>query len=402
MATPAELSRYVRRAAARHIVPRLPNSWRKQILGEEFAWSPEDAQPIAHAQDAPVRCLIAPANFGSQGYYWAQAANSIDGVYCTNLQFLGDQQKVIGPAGYSVNHRVGKYSRPWARRQFRAIREEFTHVILEASTPLLGGLHGGDLRRELKMLEDGGVKVGFASHGSEVRVPSRHVQLEQHSPFLDDMGGRRQTLENRAVQNLKLLDELGRTEFVSTPDLIEFRPNATWLPLLTDPSKWTSLKPIQLGERIPVVLHVPSSRPALKGSVPIDTALSKLADEGLIDYLRVNGVPYEEMPEYVERADVVVNQVGIGAYGAFALESMLGGRVVVTQVWDSVREYIREQTGYTCPIVEANPSDVYEVVRRVVEGATRYAPVGKQSQEFAEAVHSFASVAERLRPFLLG
>ena len=395
------LYRRVRRKASNVVLARLPGPIRARLLGPEYGFSRSDAQPLAHAEDAPIRCLIAPANFGSQGYYWAQAANLLDGVYCVNLQFVADGQRVVGPASYSVNHRVGKYSRQWARKQRNVLAEEFTHVLLEASTPLLGGLHGAALEKEVLALTRRGIKVGLISHGSEVRLPSRHRELEPSSPFFEPMNGRTQTLETRAKGNIAVLDRLAMPEFVSTPDLLEFRPNATWLPLLTDAAKWITLSPSQLGDRLPVVLHVPSSRPALKGSKPIHDALVALQEEGVIEYLEVNGVPYESMPSYVERADIVVNQVGIGAYGTLALESMIAGRAVVTQVWPSVREYILDQTGMKLPIIEANARSVYSVVREIARNPTAYSSVGGDSRIYANKVHNMEVVAGRLAPFLL-
>ena len=394
------LWRRARGFAAGQILLRAPRVLRSAFLGRELSWTHRDAQPVARVSPGEVRCLIAPANFGSQGYYWARAASLLPDVQCVNLQFVADGQKVVGPADFDVSDRVSRFARPWARRQLRALEDDFTHVLIEASIPLLRAYHGRGLEREVELLRARGLKVGFIAHGSDVRRPTRHMELEPLSPFRGGMGGRAATLETRSISNIRALDRLGGPEFVSTPDLLEYRPEATWLPLLTDNAKWTKFEPTRLASRVPVVLHVPSSRPALKGSEPIRESLRRLRDEGLIDYLEVNGVPYEEMPKYVARADIVVNQVGIGAYGALALESMLAGRVVVAQVWNSVRDFIRIETGYRVPIVEANSRDVYSVVKEVVLERARYSDVGSESRAYATAVHSAEAVAERLAPFL--
>lgn len=357
-------------------------------------------RPLATAEGGTRRLLVAPANFASQGFFWARAAERNRDVVAVSLQHFSQTQPFIGPADVSLDYRVGRHSKLWAEKQLAVLARDFTHVLLEASIPVLGGMNGTDLRAEVATLTDAGLSVAVVSHGSEIRQPSIHRSLEERSPFGKADPQWVAALEQRAKQNIEALDELGVQEFVSTPDLLEFRPGATWLPLLTDVEKWRGIDPRPVQAERPVVLHVPSSNAALKGSEPIGREMRRLDQAGAITYVEASNVPYEHMPRLIEQADIVVNQVGIGSYGALALESMLAGRPVVTQVWDSVRDHILSETGHAVPIVEANADTVFDVVQDLAADPEARMDLARRSREFADAVHDSSRVAGLLAPFL--
>lgn len=390
-----------RREVAARVLPSLPAPLRSRLVDPKYDWSRADLVNVATAPPGEKRLLIAPANYGVQGFYWARAAESLPGVSAVNMRFLGDDAVVKGPSDFTVPRKVAQSSHLWGRNQLEAItaQDGFTHVLIEAELPILGGLYREGLRQEISALLDAGVKVGTVAHGTDVRLPSLHRDLEPFSPFTAAYPGL-DALEKKVQRNHDLLDELELPEFVSTPDLLQFRPNAKWLPTVSDPEKWTALKPPQIGARKPVVLHFPSARPKLKGTGHIDRALTQLDEEGIIEYLRADRIPFSEVPSLIERSDVVVNQVGMGLYAMVAIEAMMAGRIVVSQVWDSVRETILEETGMDVPIVEANPSTLYDVVKDIARHPERYAHLGPAGQAFATQVHTKQSAAGVLSTFL--
>lgn len=397
-----DLTTKIRRELVSHVTPVLPRSVRVKVVPKEYAWGWRDLRPHAKAgkRGADVRLLIAPANYASQGLYWARAASTLPGVSAQNLAFGYSPSTIVAKPDNSVHGNVGRHSHVWARRQRRAILRDFTHVLYEAERPILGGMYGGDVQAEISDLQSRGIKVAMVSHGSDVRTPSRHVRIEPFSPFRDPLDGLTDALEIKAARNHKTLDAFDVPKFVSTPDLIQYVPNATWLPTLTDGSLWANLTPVVLGERKPVVLHVPS-RSALKGTQAIGEAMRALAEEGLIDYVEAERVPYSQMPSLVERADIVVDQVSMGLYGVASVETMLAGRIAVAQAGDYIRGSIREQTGYDLPIVEANPSSIGQVVKDIAINPDRYRHLQEEGRQFALSVHSMERAAATLRPFLL-
>ena len=390
----------LRREIAAYTIPALPEPLRTRIVPPEYNWTHRDLKEVATCGLAPTRLLIARANYAGQAYQWARAAETIPGISAANLRFLADDNLIRSPSDFNIRKTVGQGSHIWARRQRKAIQDSFTHVLIEAELPILGPLYGGDLMQEIHDLQDAGIKVGLVSHGTDVRLPSLHRELEPHSPFHDDLGGLTLVLEEKAQRNLELMDELGLPEFVSTPDLLQFRPDAQWLPLVSDPDAWSKPLPTRLERQKLVVAHVPGRQPALKGTPSIVPALHRLHDEGVIEYVELHGIPAVDMPSNIARADIVVNQVDMGLYAAVAVEAMLSGRIVVSQVWDSVRQHIRSETGADIPIIEADRTDLYDVVKDIATNRDKYIDVGQKSREFALAVHSREQAGLVLKDFL--
>ena len=254
------------REVAARVLPALPSPARRRLVDPKYDWSTADLRNVATAKLGDKRLLIAPANYGVQGHYWARAAEVLPGVSAVNMRFVSDNPTMGSPSDFSVRRNVGQWSHIWGRNQLKAIKDGFTHVLIEAELPILGGLYEGDLRKEVEALQDAGVRVGTVAHGTDVRLPSKHRELEPYSPFTEGFP-HLEALEKKVAENHDLLDELNLPEFVSTPDLLQFRPNAEWLPTVSDPEKWGNLKDTQLGSRKPVVLHFPSRRPDRKSVV---------------------------------------------------------------------------------------------------------------------------------------
>ncbi|WP_409616100.1 glycosyltransferase [Microcella sp.] len=149
---------------------------------------------------------------------------------------------------------------------------------------------------------------------------------------------------------------------MSTPDLLLDVPDAHWLPLVvddvTEPAGYVPFS----RDRNPVVLHAPS-RAALKGSAVIDHVLSRLADEGVIDYLRVSGLRHREMLKTVADADIIVDQLGLGTYGVLACEAMARGRVVIADPSEFVRAVVRRETGHELPVIDTSPAQLEDTIR---------------------------------------
>lgn len=397
----SDAATWTRRELVAQAAPRFPERVRSRLLPDEYNWSIRDMQTFAQPKDAPIRLLIAPANYASQGYFWARAAETLPGVSATNLRFLRDGLVPTTPSDFDLKGKVGKSSHLWARKQRRVIHSQFTHVLIEASRPILGALYDGDLVREVQDYMAAGIKVGFVSHGSDTRLPSLHRSITDRSPFYSDLDGLTQVLEDKVRSNYEVLDSLGLPEFIPTPELRDFRPGARWLPLLADSKDWASLPPPSFSDGKLKVLHVPSRQPALKGSHAIRPALRKLHDEGLIEYVELGGIPYGEMPSQVSRAQVVVNQVDMGLYATAAVEAMYAGRLVVADVWQSVRDFIKQDTGWDLPIVQADGNTVYDVVKHIALHLEQYEATARQGKDYALSVHSQKKVADTLSDFLL-
>lgn len=342
-----------------------------------------------------VRLLVAPANFAGQGDAWARCARErLAGV--SSVSMMTDN-KFAFSVDYEVTPEIYR-DRAWQMAQRSWTLDTFTHVLVEAVRPVFGPLYGPTAAGDVAQLQKRGLAVAMISHGSDIRVPSDHAASHPHSPF-DDAEDRTTTiLEARTRQNVEILEKFEGPVFVSTPDLLDHVPKATWCPVVIDPDRWVSDVPV-LERDVPVVVHVPSSS-RLKGSELVDPLMRELEAEGLIVYRSVRDLTHAELAEVYRDADIVLDQFVLGLYGVAAAEGMAAGRVVVAYVTDPVRDRVRAATGLEVPIVEADPETVREVILGLVTDRDRARAVAADGPAFVRAVHDGRLSATVLSGFL--
>lgn len=382
-----------------HLIPLLPESLQSRISGPSKTWNLRDLKQVAKPKDAPVRLIIGPANYAGQGYFWARAAETIPGVSAANLQRYDPLRGYTFRANASVKNNVWAYSHIWRRRQSHALYNA-THVVIEAASPLLSDASSPGWKltvNQVRDLQRAGVKVALLWHGTDIRLPTKHQELEPFSPYETAEAAANSRMESVVRENLALADELDVPEFVSNPYLKAFRPGAKWLPTLSDPSKWDLPAPPH--REVPLVLHAPSSGP-MKGSDSIRQAMARLEKRGVIEYKELSGVPSEEMPAHVAQADIVIDGIRNGQYGVASLEAMLARRVAVAHVWDSVRSEMRNVSGMELPVVEATPETIGAVIESLAADPSRRRELGERGRGYVLKTHSEEAAAESLREFL--
>lgn len=331
-----------------------------------------------------TRLYIGPVNYSEQAYAWARA------VEAARPDIGARNASIAVPEGFAfrtdaeVPVAVYHRSKEWQRAEL-AVVQRFTHVLVEAQWPLFGRLFMRDLEAEARALGRAGVSLAYMCHGTDIRLPSRHVEATPWSPY-GDAGLYTARHEAEARRNAELLRRLDRPTFVSTPDLLADVPFATWCPVVVDVGRWSAGADTRAPREVPVVAHVPS-RSAIKGSDLVRPPMQALAGDGLIDYREVTGVPSAQMPSVWGEADIVLDQFRLGSYGVGACEAMAAGAVVVGHVVDAVRRNVREATGLELPIVEADPDTVGGVVRALAENPARRASLAVQGAAFVRSVH---------------
>jgi len=383
-----------RTAAGQGVLGRLADAVR-------YGSSDEEAPMLPAAGDAAVRLVIGPANFAGQGYQWARAVErSYPEVTAVSMLGLGAgafQPKVDVKVPEGLHQR----SASW-----HAVFEEYlaqqTHVIWEAGRPLLGRRYRGDIGHEITHLADRGVRGALLFHGSDIRPPARHAAQSQWSPFRDSNASV-SVLEAMASRNLALVARAGVPVFVSTPDLLQWVPTATWCPVVVDSAQWRAAAEAAVATRVasgpPVVAHAPS-RKWLKGTDLIEPMLRRLSDEGLIEYRQIVDIPHASMPAFYADADIVLDQFVLGIYGVAACEAMASGRLVMSHVDGYTRTQVRERTGMDLPIHEATIESLEADLRRAVAEPEAFEALRIAGPKFVDAVHDGRRSGAAMAPFL--
>jgi hypothetical protein len=350
---------------------------------------------LPHRPEASRRLLIAPANYAGQAHAWAAAVEKYV-PDATAMNFRAGTLKNPFPADYYVEGLNFAGDLDWriAWRDF--VTATFTHVVVEANRPIFGSIASRGEQSVRELLHEG-KKVAVLSHGTDGRIPSVHAARERWHPYdaLDE--AQLDRMEESARANVAFYNSFDGPVYVSTPGLLEFVERGTWLPLVVDVDLWTSTT-VPMEREVPIVAHIPSG--PQKGSHMIDPVLTSLAERGLIEYRRIEGVQYHEMPGLYGTADIMVEQFGIADYSAAACEAMSSGRVVVSRVADAVRERVRKDTGLELPVVEANPDTLEDVILGLVADRERARTVGAQGAEFVRTVHDGRRSAQILQQWL--
>ena len=374
--------------------------------------------PVRRRADAELRALapmpaadrrlyLGPWNTAGQAYAWARAAErALPGVAAQNL--LAHRAATAGAFRYPADHELSALAQRGRVRAIHGARvlREATHVVFESGRPVLGDLHAGSMLADVPALEAAGIRHAVLYHGSEVRDLRAHAAAYPHSPFHGPWDDYLRTLQAVVDRNTRDLAGYAGPVLVSTPDLLDVLPGATWLPLVVDVERFAGAAgAAALTRPRPVVLHAPSN-PRLKGTDAVERVLEGLQSAGLVEYRRLTGVPHAQMAAFVGEADVVVDQVVLGNPGVLLAETLAAGRLAVAHLAPGVRDRMaradRERGGDgVVPVLGADPDTLEEVLRGVLDERGRHTELASRGPAWARRHHDGTRAAEVLDRVLL-
>lgn len=158
----------------------------------------------------------------------------------------------------------------------------------------------------------------------------------------------------------------------------------TWQPAYPEP------------DRTIRIVHAPSRRRS-KGTEAVLAAVETLQAEGApIELDLVENTPNDQARLRYAAADLVIDQLNVGWYGLFSIESMaLGKPVIVRLDRDAVAE-TEEAFGHEVPLINADADTLVDIIRGLVREPERLTAIGRASRAYVEGVHSHVAVAERM------
>jgi glycosyltransferase involved in cell wall biosynthesis len=178
-------------------------------------------------------------------------------------------------------------------------------------------------------------------------------------------------------------------EIVGSWDAHRWVPDAHVVPPGIDLTRYEPAPPPQNdGVR---VAHAPSNR-AKKGTDAVIAACEELAVE--LDL--IEGVKHDEARRRYSQADVIVDQLVVGWYGLFAIESMATARPVITFLHEDAVAKTERAFGVQVPIVNATKETLVERLRPLVDSAELRRDLGARGREYVERVHDMDRIGEQL------
>ncbi|MDO5740072.1 MAG: hypothetical protein Q4P07_07980 [Ornithinimicrobium sp.] len=369
--------------------------------------------PVRRTGDAQLRALtpmpaaqrrlyLGPWNTAGAARGWAQAAQEhLPNTAAQNL--WAQRTSTQAHFAYAADHKLSIVAQRGHVRRIHGERvlREATHVIFESGRPVLANFHAGSMLEDVPALRAARIGYAVLYHGSDIRDLREHAERYPHSPFRQEWDDYFTTLQSIVEKNRAELADFDGTVFVPTPDLLDVLPDATWLPLVIDVDRFTTDAPA-LERSVPVVLHAPSN-PRLKGTAVVEDVLSRMGEEGLVEYRQLSGVPHAQMPAFVADADIVVDQVVLGNPGVLMAESWAAGRLVVSHLPESVRSRMAQADpdGQAAPVVEADAGTLEEVLREIVADPSSFQDTAARGPAWARRHHDGRRSARVLADTLL-
>lgn len=135
----------------------------------------------------------------------------------------------------------------------------------------------------------------------------------------------------------------------------------------------------------------------IKGTPAVVDAVSRLQSEGYkVRLIFKTGVPSRDMRYYQTQADIAVDQLNYGRYGATSRECMALGLPTITRLQRDQPHGLRPSPSLQeCPLIDADESSVYHVLKDLIDSPEKRAEIGRKSREYALKWHSSDACAER-------
>lgn len=236
--------------------------------------------------------------------------------------------------------------------------------------------------------------------GSDIRNPQ--YLKEKNKNLQDFLSGeslnlppKSDAIQKKLVQTaVKYANEI----IVSTPDLLEIIPTATYLPVVLDietvlPCLENTNQDFQ-SDKIKI-LHSPSGF-GLKGSDYVHNILEELQEEfreeiELVipgkNQKNVYSMTRYELLNTMREVDIVIDQLLIGWYGLKSVEALVAGCVVLCYVEHPLVQYLHKD----CPIINTNAStlkvDLKNIILNLKENNQRKERI-EMNRDFVQKYHT--------------
>lgn len=381
----------------------------------------------------PVRPFPGRVLFAGQAYYnawylsralrergWKADVLNWDASPASDLYYHGEDFRLERTGAGDVRRELRFYR--WAIRNYDIFHFSNAHGIRLGTA-----LHDWVAKRfspgaEIRLLKRLGKKIVYTNNGCLDGVAQSTFASWGDTPVCDDCPWRdrpdvcsdERNLAwgqfRNSVADFQVLLGGNRADFNDSPSVHEV-PEFYCL----DPAFWTPDMIIPTNYRLPYgdetvkIYHAvggfdarseAGSNRNLKSTHIYMPLIDKLKLEGIdVEMIFFHGVPNKELRYYQAQADIVVDMLTYGFFGAGVREAMMLGKPVVCYLRDEwldqmraeIPEYVDE-----IPIVSATPDTVEEVLRGLIADPVRRRDIGRRSREFAVKWHSAEAGGRRL------
>ncbi len=139
------------------------------------------------------------------------------------------------------------------------------------------------------------------------------------------------------------------------------------------------------------IVHAPTNE-IYKGTKYIIEAIGKLKRDFDFEFKILSGLKIGDLRKEISNCDLVIDQMLVGFYGLLSIESMAMYKPIICYI----REDIWKNLKHTCPVYNANPDNIYGVLKSILKAPEQLVEAGIKSRRYVEKYHDAAIVAKNL------
>ena len=139
------------------------------------------------------------------------------------------------------------------------------------------------------------------------------------------------------------------------------------------------------------ILHAPTNL-EYKGSKYIYKVIDELNKSYDFDFNIVTGVSIGDLYQEILKSDIIIDQMLVGIYGLFAIESMAMYKPVISYVRDDTWNFIKDD----CPIINSNPDNIFFNLENLLKHPALLPELGIKSRKYIEKYHDSEKIAEKI------
>ncbi len=237
-----------------------------------------------------------------------------------------------------------------------------------------------------------GKKVVFHFRGCDIRDEATN---HRKHPTLNTCQECTYDREFCSGSMIRMKRELARAHgdlfLVTTPDLLDFIPEASHLPFMNVSVDPAALPDLERDRSMIRIVHA-TNHEGIDGTRFITEAVEVLKAEGYpIDFVSAKRISNKDVLTLYKSADICVGKLRQGYYSNFQIESMALGKPTLCYLR---REFLDQLPGI--PIVNTTPVTVYENLKALLDDPERRRVLGERGMAFVRAMHSNRRVGETL------
>lgn len=255
---------------------------------------------------------------------------------------------------------------------------------------------------ELPLLKRLGKRVVVTFQGCDARIKTESRERFRTSACAEcDVAWCTERLDEIRRRRIRKVFRYADRIFALNPDLLHFLPGGEFLPYASvNPVEWMpdgaprAMPPAAGPIRI---LHMPTNR-SIKGTRYVERACADLKARGFpVELALVEGVPHAQVRELIRQADLVVDQLLIGWYGAFAVEAMALEKPVLCYLReDDLKQFVPFHD--RIPIVRTTKETLADDLARLLRTPATWGVIGADGRQFVEVWHDPVTIASRTIP----